>query len=46
MLPIQRLGFDVKQILQTAVDVIDVQRQGQRAPAVTRIAAILGKSAS
>jgi DNA-binding transcriptional regulator YhcF (GntR family)/DNA-binding LacI/PurR family transcriptional regulator len=46
MLPAQRVGFDVKQILQTAVDVIDMQRQGQRAPAVTRIAAILEKPAS
>jgi DNA-binding LacI/PurR family transcriptional regulator len=41
VLPMHRVGFDTRQIMETAVNVIDIQRQGQRAPSVTRVAAIL-----
>ena len=41
VLPIQRVGFDTRQIMETAVNMIDVQRQGHTAPAVTRVAAVL-----
>jgi LacI family transcriptional regulator len=41
VLPLQRVGFDTRQIMETAVSVIDMQRQGQRAPKVNRIAAVL-----
>lgn len=41
VLPMQRVGFDTRQIMETAVNVIDIQRQGRRAPSVTRIPALL-----
>lgn len=41
VLPMQRVGFDTRQILETAVNVIDIQRQGLRTPTVTRIGAVL-----
>jgi DNA-binding LacI/PurR family transcriptional regulator/DNA-binding transcriptional regulator YhcF (GntR family) len=44
VLPMQRVGFDTQQILETAVNLIDMQRQGQRAPAVTRIRAVREES--
>lgn len=45
VLPMQRVGFDTRQIMETAVNVIDMQRQGQRAPKVTRISAVLEPTA-
>jgi DNA-binding LacI/PurR family transcriptional regulator len=45
VLPMQRVGFDTRQIMETAVNVIDMQRQGQRAPTVTRIGAVLEEAA-
>jgi DNA-binding LacI/PurR family transcriptional regulator len=45
VLPMQRVGFDTRQIMETAVNVIDMQRQGQRAPSVTRIGAVLEQAA-
>jgi DNA-binding LacI/PurR family transcriptional regulator len=45
VLPMQRVGFDTRQIMETAVNVIDMQRQGQRAPKVTRIGAVLEEAA-
>ena len=44
VLPMQRVGFDTRQIMEMAVNVIDIQRQGQRAPSVTRVGAILEES--
>jgi DNA-binding LacI/PurR family transcriptional regulator/DNA-binding transcriptional regulator YhcF (GntR family) len=44
VLPMQRVGFDTRQIMEAAVNVIDLQRQGQRAPSVTRIGAVLEES--
>ena len=44
VLPMVRIGFDTRQILETAVNIIDVQRQGQPAPTVTRIGAVLEES--
>jgi len=44
VLPMQRVGFDTRQIMESAVNVIDLQRQGQRAPTVTRIGAVLEES--
>ena len=41
VLPMQRVGFDTRQIMETAVNVIDIQRQGHRAPKVTRIGPVL-----
>jgi len=41
VLPLQRVGFDTGQIMEKAVEVIDMQRQGQRAPRVIRISAVL-----
>jgi len=40
VLPMQRVGFDTWQILETAVNVIDMQRQGERVASVTRIGAV------
>jgi DNA-binding LacI/PurR family transcriptional regulator len=45
VLPMQRVGFDTRQIMETAVNVIDLQRQGQRVPSVTRIGAVLEQAA-
>ena len=39
VLPMTRIGFDTAEILETALAIIDAQRQGGRAPAVTRVAA-------
>jgi DNA-binding LacI/PurR family transcriptional regulator len=44
VLPIARIGFDTRQILETAVNIIDAQRQGRPAPTVTRIGAVLEES--
>ncbi|MDB5325248.1 MAG: hypothetical protein JWM57_817 [Phycisphaerales bacterium] len=41
VLPMTRIGFDTAHIMETALSVIDTLRQGQRAPAVTRVAAIV-----
>ncbi|MFP4026810.1 MAG: substrate-binding domain-containing protein [Candidatus Brocadiia bacterium] len=38
--PVVRLGFDVRQILQSCIDNIVQQRQGKEAPAKTRIPAV------
>ena len=46
VLPMQRIGFDTMQILNTAIGVIDQQRQGQRVPSVTRVPAILEPTTS
>lgn len=49
VLPMWRVGFDTRQIMETGVNVIDIQRQGKRPPSVTRVAAILeepGRSVS
>jgi len=44
MMPMKRVGFDTQQVMETAVNIIDMQRQGLRAPAVTRISAVLEES--
>jgi DNA-binding LacI/PurR family transcriptional regulator len=41
VLPIQRVGFNTRQIMETAVNVIDLQRQGQEVPNITRVEAVL-----
>jgi DNA-binding LacI/PurR family transcriptional regulator/DNA-binding transcriptional regulator YhcF (GntR family) len=44
VLPVKRVGFDTRQILETAVRLIDTQRQGNQVPGVTRISAVLEDS--
>jgi DNA-binding LacI/PurR family transcriptional regulator len=46
VLPMQRIGFDTRQIMETAVNVIDMQRQDQAVQKVIRIPAVLESSAS
>lgn len=46
VLPMQRVGFDTSQIMETAVNVIDMQRQGHRAPKITKIPAVLEQAAA
>jgi GntR family transcriptional regulator, arabinose operon transcriptional repressor len=41
VLPVQRVGFDTQEILDTALSIVDMQRQEQTPPAVTRVKAIL-----
>ncbi|MDB5324924.1 MAG: hypothetical protein JWM57_493 [Phycisphaerales bacterium] len=41
VLPMTRIGFNTDQIMETALGIIDTMRQGQRAPAVTRVAAVI-----
>jgi DNA-binding LacI/PurR family transcriptional regulator len=44
LLPIKRVGFDLREMLEIAVNLIDTQRRGRLVPAVTRVAAILEES--
>ena len=46
VLPMQRIGFDTRQIMETAVNVIDMQRQDQAVQKVIRIPAVLEAAAS
>ena len=41
VLPMTRIGFDTGEMVETAIGVIDQQRQGQRVPSVTRVAAVV-----
>jgi DNA-binding LacI/PurR family transcriptional regulator len=44
VLPMQRVGFETMKTLETAIGVIDQQRQGQRVASVTRVPAVLEPS--
>jgi DNA-binding LacI/PurR family transcriptional regulator len=44
VLPMHRVGFDTREVMETAVNVIDVQRQGRPAPMSTKISAVLEES--
>lgn len=44
VLPMVRIGFDTRQILEAAVNIVDTQRQNQPAPTITRIGAVLEES--
>jgi DNA-binding LacI/PurR family transcriptional regulator len=39
VLPLKRLGYDARTVLQTCIELIDRQRRGESVPAVTRIEA-------
>ena len=38
--PVMRVGFSIRQVLNTCMDSIDRQRRGEKVPKVTRVAAI------
>lgn len=41
VLPVQRVGFDTQELLDRALAIVDMQRQGQTPPLMTRVTAIL-----
>lgn len=41
LLPVKRLGYDIRAALQTAVDLIDRQRRGEQVPEETKMPALL-----
>jgi hypothetical protein len=40
VVPVRRLGYDARSVLTACLELVDTQRQGRRAPAVTRIPAV------